>query len=49
MDPNYTCEIICIYRAPSEDMLAIERLAACTLPTRNLTMRIIIGGDLNLP
>ena len=38
-----------IYRAPSEDMLAIERVAAHILPTRNLTKRNIIGGDLNLP
>jgi len=29
--------------------LAIERLAARTLPTRNLTKRRIISGDLNLP
>ena len=28
MDAKYTCEIIGIYRAPNEDMLAIERLAA---------------------
>jgi hypothetical protein len=30
-------------------MLAVERLAARTLATRNLTKRSIIGGDLNLP
>jgi hypothetical protein len=30
-------------------MLAVERLAARTLVTRNLTKRSIIGGDLNLP
>ena len=30
MDPKYTWEIIGIYRAPNEDMLAIERLAART-------------------
>ena len=47
--PKYTWEIIGMYRAPNEDMLAIERLAARTLPTRNLTKRSIIGGDLNLP
>jgi hypothetical protein len=29
--------------------LAIERLAARTLRTRNLTKPRIIGGDLNLP
>jgi hypothetical protein len=33
-----------IYRAPNEDMLGIERLAACILPKRSM-----IGGDLNLP
>jgi len=31
-DPKYMWEIIGIYRAPNEDMLAIERLAACSLP-----------------
>ena len=36
-NPKYTWEIIGIYRAPNEDMLVIESLAACTLPTRNLT------------
>jgi len=30
-------------------MLAIERLAAHTLPTRNLRKRSIMGDDLNLP
>jgi len=49
MDTTYTWEILGIYRAPNEDMLAIGRLATCTLPTRNLTKRSIIGGDLNLP
>jgi hypothetical protein len=29
-------------------VLAIERLAARNLPTRNLTERIIMGGDLKL-
>ena len=29
MDPKYTWEIIGIYRAANEDVLAIERLAAC--------------------
>jgi hypothetical protein len=37
MDPKYTWEVMGIYRAPNEVMLAIERLAARTLPTRNLT------------
>ena len=36
MDPKHTWKIIGIYRAPNEDMLAIERLAAHNLPTRNL-------------
>jgi len=49
MDPKYTWESIGIYRAPDEDMLAIERLATRTLPTRNLTKRSIIGGDANFP
>jgi hypothetical protein len=48
-DPQYTWEIIGIYRAPNKDMLAIERLVARTLPTQNLIQRIIIGGDVNLP
>jgi hypothetical protein len=37
MDPKYTWEIIGAYRAPNENMLAIERSAAHSLPTRNLT------------
>jgi len=49
MNPKYSCEILGIYRAPYEDTLTIERLASVTLPTRNLTTRNIIGGDLNLP
>jgi len=49
MDPKYTWGILGIYRAPNEDMLAIGRLATCTLTTRNLTKRSIIGGDLNFP
>jgi hypothetical protein len=48
MDPKYTWEFIGMYRAPNEDMLAVERLAARTLATRSLTKRSIIGGDLNL-
>jgi hypothetical protein len=43
MDPKYSCEIIGIYRTANGDMLAIERLAARILLTRNLTMRIITG------
>ena len=48
-DPKYTWEFIGIYRAPNEDMLATERLAARTLSPRNLTKRSIIWDDLNLP
>ena len=33
MHPKYTWEITGVYRAPNEDMLAIERLADRTLPT----------------
>jgi hypothetical protein len=33
MDPKYKWEIIGIYRAPNEEKLAIERLAAQTVPT----------------
>jgi hypothetical protein len=49
MDLKYSWEIIGIYRAPNEEMLAIERLAAHTLLTRNSTKKCIIAGDLNLP
>jgi hypothetical protein len=49
MDRKYAWGIIVFYRSPNEDMLAIERLAARTLTTRNLTKRSIVGGDLNLP
>jgi hypothetical protein len=48
-DPQDTWEIIGIYRAPHEDILAIERLAVRTSSTQTLTKRSIIGGDLNLP
>jgi len=48
MDPKYTWEIIGIYRAPSEDMLVMEILTACSLPMRNLTKGKVLGGDLNL-
>jgi hypothetical protein len=36
MDPNYSLELICIYRAPSDDMLAIGRLAVRIVPAPNL-------------
>ena len=48
-DPNCKWEITGIYRAPNADMLAICKLLRRTAPTRNLTRRCIIGGDLNLP
>ena len=48
-DPKYKWEIIGIYRAANEDMRAIEKLLGHTSPTRNLTRRSIIRGDLNLP
>jgi hypothetical protein len=49
MNPKSTWEIVGIYRAPNEDMRAIERLAAQTGSKRNCTNRSISGGDLNLP
>jgi hypothetical protein len=48
-DTKYSWEIIGIYKAPNQDMLAIERLAARTLLTRNSMKRSIICGDLNSP
>jgi hypothetical protein len=48
MDRKYTWEIIRIYRTPNEDIL-VERLAARTIATPNVTKRSIIGGDLILP
>jgi hypothetical protein len=47
-DPNFTWGVVGIYRAPNEDMRAIEILAART-GAGNSTKRSIIGGDLNLP
>jgi hypothetical protein len=48
-NPKSTWEIIGAYRAPNEDMRAIERLAVGTGDGRSGTTRCIIGGDLNLP
>jgi hypothetical protein len=48
-DPNFTWEIVGIYRAPNDDMQVMERLAAQTGCTGNSTKRSINGGDLNLP
>jgi len=49
MNPKCMWEIIGICRAPTEDMLAIARLVARTLPAQSLTNLSIIGGDLILP
>ena len=48
-DPKYKREIIGIYRAPNEDKREIEMLLGNISPTRNLTRRSIIEGDLRLP
>ena len=47
-NPKHKWEIIGIYRAANGDTMAIERLIGHISPTRNLTRRSIIGGDLNL-
>ena len=46
LNRNSTWEIVGIYRAPNEDLRAVERLAARTGYTGNCTKRSIIGGDL---
>jgi len=46
--PKYNWEVVGMYRAPNEDMRAIERLVVRNGFTRNSTKHII-GGDLNLP
>ena len=48
-NPKLTWEVVGVYRAPNEDMRAIERLVARMGFTGNSTKRSIIGGDLNLP
>jgi hypothetical protein len=48
-DPEFTWEIVCIYRAPNENMRVIERLAPQTDYLGNSTKRSIIEEDLNLP
>ena len=48
-DSKCTWEIIGIYRAPSEDIRVIEKLAAGTSFLGNSTKWSITGGDLNLP
>jgi hypothetical protein len=46
---KFAWEIVGIYRAPNEDMRAIEKLVVRTEFSGNSTKRSIIGGDLNLP
>jgi len=48
-NPKFAWEVVGVYRAPNEDMRAIDLLAARTGFTGNCTERSIIGGDLNLP
>jgi hypothetical protein len=48
-DTKLTWQIVAIYRAPNEDMQAIERLATRTDSLGNFTKHSIIAGDLNLP
>jgi hypothetical protein len=47
-DPNYTWEIVGIYRAPNEDIRFIEMPADRTGFLTNSTKQSVIGGDLNL-
>jgi len=49
IDFKYAWHIIGMYRAPNDDMLAIERSTVRTLLKRSLTKRNIIARDLNLP
>lgn len=48
-DPKCTWGIVCIYRAPNEDMRVIERLATGAGSLGNFTKRSIIAGDLIVP
>jgi hypothetical protein len=48
-DPKKVWEIVSFYRAPYEDMRAIEKVAAQIRLLGNFRKRSIIGGDLNLP
>jgi len=48
-NPKFAWEVVGVYRAPNEDILVIERVAARTGFPGNSTKRSIIGGDLNLP
>ena len=48
-DPKITWEIAGIYRAPNEDLRALEKLADRTGYSGRTTKRSIIGGDLSLP
>jgi hypothetical protein len=47
--PKFSWEVVGVYRAPNEEMRAIERTAARTGFAGNSTKHSIIGGDLNLP
>jgi len=47
MDRKYMWEITVIYRAPNQDMLAIEILATRNLATQNLMKRSIMASSLN--
>ena len=47
--PGHKWEIIGVYRAPNEDMGAIEKLIGHISLRCNPARRSIIGGDLNLP
>jgi hypothetical protein len=46
---KFTWEIVGIYRAPKEDMRAIQRLATRIDSIGNAMKSRIIAGDLNLP
>ena len=48
-DPKDKWEILGVYRAPNEDLRAIERLAERTGYLTNCMKQSIIEGDLNLP
>jgi hypothetical protein len=48
-DPNWTWEVVGIYRAPNEDIRVIERFAARTGFLGTSMKESIIGDDLNLP
>jgi hypothetical protein len=47
-DPNFTWEILGIYRTPDDDMRIMKKLAARTGYTGNSTKRNIIGDEVNI-